>query len=395
MKVLQVGKYYPPVDGGIENHVRALAEGLATRHDVTALVFNRDRSTTDERMDGVRVVRVGTYGRLLSTEMAPSFLSWFFRLRRADVIHLHTPNPIGELVCLAAPRRARLVITYHSDVVRQRLLGRLNRIVLHRLMRRADRVIAFTRRYMETSPVLHRYAAKSAIIPHGTDLSEFARSPAVETHARRLREEHGSRIVLFVGRLVYYKGVDTLLRAFRSVEDARLLVVGDGPMRPSLETLARDLGLGDRVRFLGHVSPDDKVACYHACDLLVLPATHRSEAFGLVQVEAMACGRPVISTDIDSGVPFVNQHGLTGIVVRPADPDDLAAAMNDLLSDDALRARLGEAGRHRARELYSREVMLRDVLALYEELRGGDAGEGARRPIATTGSRFGAGGIDR
>ena len=375
MRVLQVGKYYPPVEGGIENHVEAVAEGLATRYDVTVLAFNTRARTEEGIRNGVRVVRVATMGRVLSTEIAPLFFSWFRRLAGADLIHLHTPNPIGELACLAAPAGTPLLVTYHSDVMRRpRLLGRLNRIVLQRLMRRADRVISFTRRYMESSPVISHHAGKCAIIPHGIDEAEYSRGPAIEGLVRRLRAEHGPRIVLFVGRLVYYKGVDILIRAMVGVPGAKLLVVGDGPLRARLTALARDLDLSGRVAFLGRVSHEEKVACYHASDLLVLPATHRAEAFGLVQVEALTCGLPVVSTNIESGVSFVNQDGVTGLLVQPGDAAGLAAAIARLLADPSLREEMARAGRRRALELFSRPVMLRDLLSLYSEILGPSGG---------------------
>ncbi|HKY32195.1 MAG TPA: glycosyltransferase [Candidatus Polarisedimenticolia bacterium] len=388
MRVLHVGKYYPPYDGGIEAHLQTLASGLAERCEVTALVFNTSPRTVEETVEGVRVVRAGSLGRLFSTELSPAFFRLFRRLRHADVIHLHTPNPLGELACLAAPKGARLVITYHSDVVRQRLLGRLNRFVLHRLIRRADRVITFTRRYMETSPVLSRHEDKCVFIPHGIDGEEMAGTPAVSAMAARLRAEHGPRIVLFVGRLVYYKGVDVLLRAMTGVPGARLLIAGDGPMRPDLERLTAELGLGGRVVFLGKVSHQEKVACYRAGDVFVLPATHRSEAFGVVQVEALACGLPVVCTNIDSGVPFVNRHGETGLVVEPNDPEGLAAAIRTILEDASLRGRFGEAAVRRASERFSRQAMIRDCMALYTALTGvPEAGRSAaaRRPAAWRG----------
>ncbi|HZI94561.1 MAG TPA: glycosyltransferase, partial [Patescibacteria group bacterium] len=367
-KVLQVGKYYPPYEGGIENHVQSVSEALASQYDLTVLAFNTSALTTRESVNGVRVIRAATLGRVLSTEMSPSYVRWFFKLRNADVIHLHTPNPIGELACLAAPSRARFIITYHSDVVRQKLLGRLNRFVLHRLMKRADRIIAFTRRYMESSPVISRYPEKCSIIPHGVDLTELEETPAVREKAAALRREHGARIVLFVGRLVYYKGVDTLLKALVGVPEATLLIVGDGPLKRPLMDLARRLGVAQRAIFLGRVSHEDKLACYRGSDFLVLPATHRSEAFGLVQVEALGCSLPVISTNIDSGVPFVNQHGVTGLIVEPGDADGLSSAMNRLLDDAVERSRFAAAARRRAEDLFSRDVMVRDMRALYSEI---------------------------
>jgi rhamnosyl/mannosyltransferase len=371
--VLQIGKYYPPVDGGIEDHVQAVVSGLAPRYKVTVLVFNTDRRTVEEQRDGARIVRVGSLGRVLSTEMAPSYPGWFRRLRDSDIVHLHTPNPLGELACLSLPRRARLIITYHSDVVRQKLLAGANRIVLHRLMQRADRVIAFTERYLRSSPVLSRYPEKAAIIPHGVDLAAYQATAAIDERVAALQARFGPRIVLFVGRLVYYKGIEHLLRAIPNVPGAHLLIAGDGPLRGELERQAAALGLGSTVTFLGRISHDEKVACYRASRVLVLPATHRSEAFGLVQVEAFACGVPVVSTDIDSGVPFVNQHGVTGQVVPPADSGALATALGELLADEQRRREMGLAARRRGEELFSRGVMLRDLLALYE---------GLARPVA-------------
>ncbi|MGH9867803.1 MAG: glycosyltransferase [Candidatus Polarisedimenticolia bacterium] len=366
--VLHVGKYYPPVEGGIENHVASLCSGLSAHYEVTALVFNTERGTRREVQDGVRVVRAGSLGQVFSTEIAPSFLGAFRRLRGADIVHLHVPNPVGELACLSLPRSTPLVVTYHSDVVRQKLLGRLNRVVLHRVLGRADRVIVFTRRYLESSPVLRHHADRCAIIPHGIDLEEMDLTPAARQAAIRLRAEHGDRIAVFVGRLVYYKGVNVLLRAMALVPDARLLIVGDGPMRRTLEDLCHHLGLDTRVRFLGSVPHEEKVAACHAGSFLVLPATHRSEAFGLVQVEAMAASRPIICTNIDSGVPWVNADGRTGLVVEPGDHEALAAAMRRLFGDAELCHRFGEAARRRAEELFSREIMIRDSMALYDDV---------------------------
>ncbi len=379
--VLHMGKYYPPYEGGIENHVQSLCDGLSEHYDVTALVFNTGRKSTHESVNGVEVLRAGSLARVLSTEISPSYLTRFARMRRADLVHLHVPNPVGEIACLALPRRTRLVVTYHSDVVRQKLLGRLNRLILHRVLRRADRIIVFTRRYMESSPVLRHHMDKCAIIPHGIDLAEMRLTDRAAGIGRDLRQRHGEPLILFVGRLVYYKGVDVLLRALPHVPEARLLIIGDGPLKESLEASARQAGVASQVSFLSKVPHEVKVAACHAARFLVLPATHRSEAFGLVQVEALAAGLPVISTDIDSGVPFVNAHGVTGLVVPPRDAGALGAAMRSLLDDEALRRSFSEAARARAQGLFSRSTMIRDSRALYESLLPG----GADIPLASPG----------
>ncbi len=366
MKILHVGKYYPPVRGGMESIVHLLCRGQAPDHDVTALVFNTSRGTTEESLDGVRVIRVATLGKILSTEIAPSFIPWMRRLP-ADLVHLHTPNPVGELGTAILRRRSALVLSYHSDVVRQRGLRHVYNPIVNSVLRRADRIIVASRKYMESSETLASYHSKCVIIPFGLDLREFETTNESGARAREIRTRYGDRIVLFVGRLVYYKGVDVLLRAIQKV-DARLLIAGDGPMRPELELLAGDLGLGERVTFFGEISHAEKVAMYRAATLFALPATHRSEAFGLVQVEAQTCGLPVVSTNLDSGVPYVNEHGVTGLVIPPSDADALAAALRTLLSDSALRARMAEAGRQRAEREFSLKRMLGDIQNLYEEI---------------------------
>ncbi|MFQ5702273.1 MAG: glycosyltransferase, partial [Acidobacteriota bacterium] len=195
---------------------------------------------------------------------------------------------------------------------------------------------------------------------------------------------YGPRIVIFIGRLVYYKGLDILLRALARVPDATLLIVGEGPKENSLRSLARELRVIDRSIFLGRLSHQEKVACLHACDLLALPAMNRAEAFGQVQVEALACGRPVISTKIDSGVPFVSLDNVCGLTVEPGDAAQLAGAITTLLDDDDLRARLGQAGRRRVEELFSREVMLRDTIALYDAMLGNIEPAGAPQVVLSS-----------
>lgn len=373
MKILQVGKYYPPVRGGIEQHFHLLSRGLARDHDVTALVFNTARPTVRETIEGVDVVRVGSLGKVYSTEIAPAFLSWMRRIP-AEIAHLHVPNPVGELGLAMVRRSAPLVVTYHSDVVRQRALRFLYGPILDAVLRRADRIIVSSSRYMETSETLAPHRTKCTVIPLGLDLNDYAPSPAIEARAAELRRRHGDRIVLFVGRLVYYKGVEILLRAIRSL-DAFAIIAGDGPMRARWEQVAGEEGVAGRAAFPGEVTHEEKVALFLACRVFVLPATHRSEAFGLVQVEAQACRRPVVSTRIDSGVPYVNQHGVSGIVVPPSDAGELARAIGSLLDDPDLALRMGEAGRDRAEREFSVGPMVERTAGLYQEITRGRAAE--------------------
>ena len=362
LKVLQVGKFYPPHMGGIETHLQALCGELKRSMDVRVLVANDHRVSADELLNGVSVSRLATHFTLASTPCCPGMAG---RIRRseADIVHIHLPNPMAVLAYLASGHRGRLVVTYHSDTVRQKILGPMFEPFLHQLLRRSSAVIATSPDYRRTSLVLSRYLDRCEVIPYGIALDEFERADPAEVG--RLQRQYGDRLIVSVGRLVYYKGFEYLIRAMSKVR-GRLLIIGDGPLRPQLQELTGRLNLGDRVIFAGEIQNQDVVPYYHAAQLFALASVARSEAFGIVQIEAMAARLPVLNTTLDSGVPFVSLHEKTGLSVPPQDSDALAAAMNRLLDDPSLRRSLGEAARLRARQEFSLETMTSRVLALYQ-----------------------------
>jgi len=364
MKVLHLYKDYYPVVGGMENHIRILAEGAVKRGvEVTVLVTSRTNKTQVQELNGVKLIKAGRITTVASTPLSFSLFRWVRRIG-PDITHLHFPYPWGEMAHLLLGRSHRTVVTYQSDIVRQRTLLKLYRPFIGRVLARADRVIATSPQYIRTSPYLSQVADKCVVIPLAVDLEHFQRARREEV--RRLRGKYGPPLLLFVGILRYYKGLEYLIRAMRHV-NARLLVVGSGPMAEEWQHLTVKLGLADKVFFVGqHV--EDLPAYYQACDLLVLPSSHRSEAFGMVQVEAMACGKPVICTELGTGTSYVNVDGETGLVVPARDADALAQAINRLLTDKDLRREMGEKGRGRAMQEFSHEMMIDRVLALYESL---------------------------
>jgi rhamnosyl/mannosyltransferase len=279
-----------------------------------------------------------------------------------DVFHIHLPNPGAVLAYLAIRRCGPLVVTYHSDTVRHPCLGAIFRPFLEAFLRRSAAIIATSPDYIQSSPVLPRHVHRCHVIPLGIRVENFESCPAEGVSA--IRQQYGERLILSVGRLVYYKGYEYLIRAMRHIRGT-LLIVGVGPLRPSLEALSFQGGVSDRVHFLGAVPAHILVACYHAASIFVLPSVHRSEAFGLVQVEAMAAGLPVVNTRLDSGVPFVSRHGETGITVPHSDPDTLAQAVNLLLDNPDRRRAYGAAARKRATEEFSATRMAARTLALY------------------------------
>jgi len=361
LRVLHVGKFYPPHRGGMESHVETLCRALRADVEVEVLVSAENRATVRETVDGVPVTRIGTLATLASASVNPG-MARAIRESGADVVHFHHPNPTGVLSYLASGRRGPYVVTYHSDIVRQRVLGAVFAPVLHHFLRGAAAILASSREYARSSPVLRAHTDRVRIVPFGIRAEEFERADPKEVAA--LRGRHGHRTVLAVGRLVYYKGFDYLVRAMSAV-DGRLLILGDGPLRGRLQALAEETGVADRVTLAGAVPA--LAPYYHAADVFALPAVARSEAFGLVQLEAMAAGLPVVNTRIDSGVPFVSRDGESGITVPPADARALAGALGRLLDAPALRERLGRAARERVRREFSLERMAAETLALYRE----------------------------
>jgi len=364
LRVLQVGKFFPPYRGGMETYLKHLCDELRGSVDLEVLVANTAARTVREQVDGVPVTRVASLGTVRSMSLAPGYAGFLARAA-ADVVHLHAPNPVAEVALLASSlaRRARVVVTWHSDVVRQRWLGRLHRPIARWLLARADAICVASPNHVRSSALLPAFGAKCRTCTFGVDLASLRADDAA---VASVRARYGERpLVLGVGRLVAYKGFDVLVEAMRGV-DATLLLVGDGPLRAALAARIAACGLGDRAFLVGAV--DDLGAYFAACDVFALPSVQRSEAFGIVQLEAMAFRKPVVSTRLGTGVEWVNVDGTTGLTVPPGDAAALRDALARLVADPALRARLGAAGRRRVEQEFTTARAAESVLAVYREV---------------------------
>jgi len=371
LKVLHVGKFYPPFPGGMESHLQTLSEELSKSIEVEVLVANNRWRSERSTQGKVELVRLATALMLHGTPIVP-LMARAMRQARPDVVHLHFPNPMAALACLMSRLDVPIVVTWHSDVVRQRRAAAAFAPLLSLLLRRCAAIIVGSTAYIETSPVLSARRELCHVIPFGIRADAFEHPDAARV--AQLRRRYGERIVLAVGRLIYYKGFEYLVRAMADVQ-ATALIAGDGPLGGALSAEAARLGVSDRVVLLGRVDDAELKACYHGCDVFALPSVERSEAFGIVQLEAMACRRPVVNTWLDSAVPHVSIDGLTGLTVPPGDPKALAAALSALLDDPARRAAMGTAARQRVREEFSAELMARRTLEVYREVVAGAARE--------------------
>lgn len=359
MKILHVYRtYFPDPPGGLQEAVRQIALATA-REGVESRIFTlspRPDPEVVDRPEGL-VVRCRSWAAPASCDLGgPAAFSRFAELARwADVIHYQFPWPFADLLHLAVRPSAPAVMTYQSDIVRQRWLGRIYTPLMQRTLNGMAAIVATSPAYARTSPALAAMAdsGRLRVIPNGIDEASCAK-PLAEAQDIDIAQRYGlaaGRYFLFIGVFRYYKGLHILLEAARHA-GVTIALAGDGPERAALESMAAGLP-PDRVRFLGQVTEAEKFALIRGCRALVLPSHLRSEAFGMVLVEAAMLGRPMISCEMGTGTSFVNAHGETGWVVPPADPVELAGAMSRMERDDTLAQHYGESARRRYEQLFS------------------------------------------
>jgi rhamnosyl/mannosyltransferase len=365
MKVVHVGKFYPPRWGGMETALKDLCEmSVAAGVEVEALVAHEGVQGRCEALNDVIVRRMGTPGMLFSQPITPAMPLHLSR-STADLVHLHEPNPLAAFAWFVSRAKLAgtpLLVHYHSDIVKQKQLARLYRPLQSRMFRSAAAIIVGSAELLESSAVLAPWRAKCEVIPFGIDLTPYV-------SLRRRPRRSGPPRILAVGRPSYYKGFQYLITAMQSV-DAELQIAGEGELQSELDSQIRQLGLASRVTLAGRVSETELLDLYQSADIFCFPSCERSEAFGLVQVEAMGAGLPVVATDLPTGARSVSVPGKTGLRVPPGDPRALARALRQLCENPELAARMGAAARQRAIREYSREAMGERVHRLYDRVLG-------------------------
>jgi rhamnosyl/mannosyltransferase len=353
---------FPPISGGIERHIDSIRRALP---DITSdvLVCSRTRRTVESRTEWGSEVKVGELGRALSSPIAPTFPLWL-RRSPASIVHLHSPNPLGELSSLVARKGRPYVVSYHCDIVRQAALLPVYRPFMLRLLGNADAVIAGTRNTIASSSILSLLDRPIHQVPYSVDTAFFDPAAVGEEEVAGVRAAYGERIVVSVGRAVYYKGYEVLIEAAKAL-DASVVVVGGGPMLEHFRELAAST---PNVHFLGGVTDESLRAILAAADVFVLASTSRAESFGIATLEAQSMGVPAIVTEVGTGTTEAIEPGTTGVVVEPGDATALHQAIAALLADDARRASMGAAARGRAEEHYSQDALRRALIAVYQAL---------------------------
>jgi rhamnosyl/mannosyltransferase len=320
------------------------------------------------QLDGVFVEAVASFGTLFSTPLAPTFpLALLNRAANCDIVVHHAPFPLADVAVYRLPAHVGLIVYWHADIVGFPLLKKLVTPAIRATLRRADRIIIADQSNIDSAELIREFAGKCAIIPYGADVGSWSTCTAEEAEAAAdLRKRH-PRMILAIGRLVPYKGFAVLLQALARI-DGHLVLVGEGPLEPELRSLAGDLGISNRVTFTGRLAASEMKPQFHAARVLALPSVTTAEAFGIVQIEAMAAGLPVVNTGLPTAVPQIARHEHEGLTVPPSDVAALAAALGRILDDPMLAERLGRAGQFRAQSEYSEQVYMSRIRTVYEDV---------------------------
>lgn len=370
LRILQVNKAYYPHVGGIESLVRQYSEelGQLKNVEVKVLVCRDNRGKTyHETVNNVDVTRAGSLGTYFSCPLSFSFIRLFRKMaKNADVIEIHVPFPLADVALLLSGYKGKVVIAWHSDIVKQKKLMLLYKPIMLKMLRRADNIIVATKGHINGSDYLPEFKSKCRIVPYGIAPQTYLaveRKPVLS----ELCSFKDSVKVFFTGRLVYYKGVDVLLKAFSSVNGCELFIAGTGELEDSLKSYAKTHGIENKVHFLGFLPDKVLRQAYADCDIFVLPSVAKSEAFGIVQIEAMVYGKPVINTALPSGAPHVSLDGKTGLTVTPSDADALAKAINTLASDAELRDKLGKNAAERVQLCFNEKTVIEKIYNVLSE----------------------------
>lgn len=371
MRILQVNKLYYPWVGGVEKIVKSIAEGLNNKVSMRVLVCQPRGRYINQNVNGVNVFRASSIGILRSMPVSPDFFFHFVKLTtQTDIVHFHVPFPLGEVSFLISKPKVKAIAWWHSEIVRQKFFLKAYKKLLKRFLDSVSAIIVATPNHILYSELLKNYENKCEIIPFGIDVRKYELSPQMKEKVALIRKVYGPRIVLSVGRMVYYKGFEYLISAMKDV-DAKLLLIGNGPLKHKLVRYAHKMKLTGKIFFIDNVSDEELPVYYHSCDVFVLPSVEKTEAFGIVQLEAMACGKPVINTNLPTGVPFVSVHGETGLTVSPRDSLALSSAINYLFQNPEIMAEFGIKAALRAKEKFDLFRMLEKVYSLYRKVLEG------------------------
>lgn len=370
LRVLCFGRFFDEVPGGMQTHVDHLFRSMKEHVDYVHLVPSRDSKGFEGQLHGFPLIRTPSWNVDGSLAISPGLIAKARQLhleKPFDLVHLHFPDPMSHLASWAIPAHVPRIITWHADIIRQKMMLLGYRPFQNAALRNVKGIIAATPAHIKSSSELTapHLQSKLHVIPFGFDLAHYA---VPHAKSEPLRSQYSCRFIFALGRHVHYKGFDVLIKAMAQLpQDTQLVIGGEGPLSAEWKALAAQSTAAARIHFVGKISDADLPAYFQACDVFCLPAVNQAEAFGIVQVEAFACAKPVVSTRLNNGVDFVNQDGITGLTVTPGSVEKLAQALNQLLADPALCQQLGLQALQRAKQEFSLESLRIKTLAVYNQ----------------------------
>lgn len=368
IKILHVGKFYP-VMGGIEKVMYDIVTGMSKCTDCCCdmLCASTDCRKHVFYINGAKIISTATWIKVFATMISPSMIWQLRRIcRNYHIIHVHHPDPMAALALKLSGYKGKVVLHWHSDILKQKLMLKFYFPLQNWLIKRADVIVGTTPKYLDYSPFLQDESLHKICIPIGIDSIKYD-----QEKVNQLKEKYKNKKIVFsLGRLVEYKGYEYLIRAACLLSDDYVVLIGgSGPLKSHLETLILALGLQNRVELLGRISDEDLPTYYGACDIYALSSIWKTEAFGIVQIEAMSYGKPIIATKIEgSGVDWVNENEVSGINVNPMDSNAIANAIKYILSDKKQYQRLSEGARKRYETCFKKEIMIERCVQLYRSL---------------------------
>ncbi|MFZ1289666.1 MAG: glycosyltransferase [Melioribacteraceae bacterium] len=375
MKIVQTNKAYYPKVGGIETTITTLSEGLVSNFgaDVNVLTCNGKRTfrSVEKIINNVKVKYLPTYEFLASLPISPSYFNEISKYS-GDILHIHEPFPLADISILTNPKIksnfSKIVVSWHSDIVRQKWVLSIYKKYLLMFLDIADKIIVSNPNLIDNSDFLPHFKDKIEIIPIGVNLDWVETCQTSNNLSKEIKKTNKDLMALFVGRLVYYKGIEYLIDAINFVPNVVLTIIGSGPLKNKLIKKIYELNLTSRIKIIPEVDEVTLRGYYKACDIFVLPSVEKSETYGIVQIEAMACGKPIICTEIGTGTTYVNQNEITGLVVPPRNSELLAEAIFKLSDNVELRKFLGNNGKERAFKEFTAEKMAAETYKVYENL---------------------------
>ena len=370
-KILHLSKYFPPFRGGIEAVVYELAEGFNDLGITTDILCSNSIRKTEHEITatGYKVTRCASLFKLLSTSISPAYIYYTKKLSgKYDIIHVHMPDPMAAIALFLVRPRAKVVVHWHSDVINQKTALKFYEPLQNWLLKRADAIIVTSQTYLDASEALAPWKFKATVIPIG--ITSLKRDNKNFEHPPIKKRFPNRKIIFALGRMSKYKGFDVLIDAANLlIPEALIVIGGEGDLLETYRKDVMDKNLSDKVVFVGNVHDEDLVRFFDAADVFCLPSLVRAEAFGVVLLESMAMGKPIVATNIlGSGVPWVNQHEITGLNVPVGDSKSLAAALNRILTNDSLRNNLGSAARARFNAEFKASKMVERTKNLYQSM---------------------------